>query len=160
MSLILVEGAESTGKSTLINKLSKLGITEMEFDRAVQNINESAVVINSRVDKTNEQIIDLIFQGHLTCLDRGFLSSQVYGEIYKRAQKDYIKEFYTFRNKGLLVIYCFCDKETASKRLPYRKKITSAYNKDWQIISECFERNVIRMIKMGFNVIKINTSVK
>ncbi|WJZ27914.1 thymidylate kinase [Serratia phage 92A1] len=78
-NILLIEGPDNAGKTTLINKLSMVNIEQLSFPKrtasgrfTIESRNEVAIF---------ETMLDYLPNDRLFVLDRGYISNIVYGEL-------------------------------------------------------------------------------
>jgi len=157
----MVEGAECTGKSTSVENVMDTTNTihELVLEKAVKGPHMSAEEITRVAVRTIKWLQFAIESDIWYIIDRGFVSSQVYNNVYMRSKVDFISMFTKYKNKHLIIYYHKCNEATAEKRLKSRThKITTEYNKDWKEIAIEFEKIIKMMKKDGYDIIEADTS--
>lgn len=114
--LIIVEGMDNTGKSTLISRLNNVltkaenaTVNIMHLTKPPKDIpeNEIETYMNNYYDSITEQLTNSHFYTlyDYIILDRGYLSEYVYGPIYRNRNELDITENNIIYEKELLKIY-------------------------------------------------------
>ena len=145
--LIIFEGIDGVGKTTVIKKLSKLGIKTEHFD-----YNKTESNLNSYYEKIlNEDINSRI------AFDRSFISERVYGKVLRGESRitdnQNIALLKKIKKHNGILVYLFLKKEKGLKRLEA---------KDKEIISENYDElhkayeDELRTIEEYLPVIKID----
>ena len=107
--LIIIEGADGVGKTTIIERLCQvysmrsLRMPRPDDDPSPDRIERDSKLFNMMVDQIKEPLI----------LDRGYPSSIVYSQVFNRdIDINYIKDLYSDREVFVFVIDCDKPKRT------------------------------------------------
>lgn len=159
MSLIIVEGSEGTGKSTLCKNLSiniNAPVVKMKVDKKIfkNNIEDVSKVFNT----TLLQLKPIFINNHVI-LDRGFLSSLIYSDIYKRKYNlKYIYKILKELKDVLKIIILVADNNVLKKRRLKDKYVDSSL---YEKINNTYIKYA-KMLKTNYHldILLIDTSKK
>jgi len=139
--MLIVEGMDGTGKSTIVDSLSKNGFERYHFEYDVRNQDLMTKYL-SVLSRT---------EGQKIALDRSFISELVYGPVLRGTsrlnteQLKYLLQAYNVR--GFQLVYLNASKETLLERRKHDQQdyavITSHYDQLYEqynsIIGVCSE---------------------
>ena len=116
--MIIVEGLDGVGKTSLINKFVKDGFSKNHFDYDVNNLDLVSKYLNVLNKNTNQLI-----------LDRSFISEVVYGPVLRNFSKidliNFRKLLQAYSKEKTTLIYLNASKNTLLDR---RKDDSSDYS--------------------------------
>ncbi len=102
--MIIVEGIDGAGKTTLVNTLVQKGFSKHHFDYDVKNMDLVSKYL--KVLKNNHQNL---------VIDRSFISEMVYGPVLRGKSKltleDYKKLLFAYKKVNTKIIYLKASKE-------------------------------------------------
>ena len=157
--LAIIEGNESSGKSTVIREINKtLNATVLKI-----KIKKEWFLNNRDIELACEVGNDLISQltksNELIICDRGFISSLVYAKVYKRKYNfNYIyKEIIPKLKDSCLIVYLYTDSININLKRKKRDKFIEP--KKYNEIQEGYNE-VMNMLehKYYFTILRLNTS--
>lgn len=110
--MIVVEGIDGVGKTTLVDYLVEQGMSKHHFDYDSKNLDLMTKYMKLLEDDTSSLV-----------LDRSFISEMVYGPVIRGKSKlqlcDYRELLLAYKEKGLSVIYLTAPKVELLKRRQY-----------------------------------------
>ena len=123
--MILIEGLDGVGKTTLVDFFVKMGMKKYHFDYDAQNMD----LFTKYMRLLNEETCILV-------LDRSFISEMVYGPVLRNNCKltieQYTKLLKAYKEKGDTIIYLTAPKEVLLER-------RSNDLKDYEMIDRYYE---------------------
>lgn len=139
MSIIIVEGCDCTGKSSLIFELSKMMQFEYKhFSMPPNNISRKEQHDFCKNEYFNE--LDKIKKDEIYVFDRFYFGEQIYAPLYRNYSPDYIDVIEEELNKmNALLVLVYADEKTVIDRFDNvfikRKDISGILNKYSDIFS-------------------------
>ena len=123
--MIIIEGIDGVGKTTLVHYLETLGFKKYHFDYDIKNL-----------DLLSKYMKILLLEDNYIVLDRSFISEMVYGPVIRGISKLSI-EAYTnllnaYKNADARIIYLPAPKEILLQRRNNDKK-------DYEIIKYYYD---------------------
>jgi len=107
--MIIIEGLDGVGKTTLVDYFVNMGMKKYHFDYDVQNMDLFTKYMRVLDEKTD-----------ILVLDRSFISEMVYGPVLRNNCKltieQYIELLKLYREKGTTIIYLTAPKEVLLER--------------------------------------------
>lgn len=137
--IVIVEGCDASGKSTLINQLMEMHPNNCYIHNAVTN----------DIKSLHENTIDIALvasQEHWVFIDRLHLSEMIYGTIFRNGQSYDIDAFdkkITSKIPTLKKILCVTDKETSLIKHAERKdkEMFDDVSKIWDMYDNISKNN-------------------
>ena len=147
--MLVIEGIDGVGKTTLVEYLQSYGMKKYHFDYDSKN-----------KDLLSKYMKVLLSNDTRLVLDRSFISEMVYGPVIRNKCKlsieDYTKLLIAYKNNGAKIIYLTAPKEVLLKR---RNDVQS----DHEIIANYYEElnkkydEIMKYSSKFIDVIAINT---
>ncbi len=147
--MLIIEGIDGVGKTTLVEYLQSYGMKKYHFDydsKSMDLLSKYMKVLSS--DDTG------------LVLDRSFISEMVYGPVIRNKCKlsieDYTKLLIAYKNTGAKIIYLTAPKEDLLKR-------RNDEQSDYEIITNYYEElnkkydEIMKYSSKFIDVIAINT---
>lgn len=123
--MIIIEGLDGVGKTTLVNYFVKMGMKKFHFDYDAQNMD----LFTKYMTVLSEETSNLV-------LDRSFISEMVYGPVLRDNCKLTIKQYTgllkVYKEKDATIIYL-----TAPKEVLLKRRVNNL--KDYQMINRYYE---------------------
>ncbi len=151
--MIIVEGIDGTGKTTLVKKLELNGFYKFHFDydKKTQDLYEKYLNILSL-----ENIEKYVF-------DRSFISEVVYGPVFRGRSRlsdgQLISLAKKYSGKNCILIYLKASKETLLKRQLDDNKDYFNIKNFYKDLDKFYEK-AIGLLKKHINTFSINTDSK
>ena len=147
--MLIIEGIDGVGKTTLVEYLQSCGMKKFHFDYDSKNM-----------DLLSKYMKVLSADGTELVLDRSFVSEMVYGPVIRNICKlsldDYTKLLIAYKNAGAKIIYLTAPKEVLLKRRNDDKS-------DYEVITNHYEElnnkydEIMEYSSKFIDVITINT---
>lgn len=147
--MIIIEGIDGVGKTTLVQFLQSYGMKKYHFDYDSKNMDLLSKYMKVLLSDDSELV-----------LDRSFISEMVYGPVIRNKCKlsleDYTKLLIAYKNAGAKIIYLTAPKDILLKRRNDEKD-------DYQIITNYYEElnkkynEIMEYSSKYIDVININT---
>ena len=107
--MLIIEGIDGVGKTTLVEYLQSYGMKKYHFDYDSKNMD----LLSKYMKVLSSDDTGLV-------LDRSFISEMVYGPVIRNKCKlsieDYTKLLMAYKNTGAKIIYLTAPKEVLLKR--------------------------------------------
>lgn len=150
--MLIIEGIDGVGKTTLVEYLQTFGMKKFHFDYDYNNMDLLSKYMKL-LSIDNEQLV----------LDRSFISEMVYGPVMRNNCKlsidDYTKLLVAYKNSGCKIIYLTAPKEELLKRRNNDKSDYEIINNYYNELHEKYEE-IMNSSSQFIEVIKINTYEK
>lgn len=123
--MIIIEGIDGVGKTTLVYYLETLGFKKYHFDYDIKNL-----------DLLSKYMKILLLEDNYIVLDRSFISEMVYGPVIRGISKLSIEAYtnllISYKNADAKIIYLTAPKEVLLQRRNNDKK-------DYEIIKYYYD---------------------
>ena len=123
--MLIIEGIDGVGKTTLVEHLQSYGMKKYHFDYDSKNMDLFSKYMKVLLEDDSELV-----------LDRSFISEMVYGPVIRNKCKlsleDYTKLLIAYKNAGAKIIYLTAPKEVLLKRRNDEKS-------DYEVITNHYE---------------------
>lgn len=123
--MIIIEGIDGVGKTTLVYYLETLGFKKYHFDYDIKNL-----------DSLSKYMKILLLEDDYIVLDRSFISEMVYGPVIRGISKLSIEAYtnllISYKNADAKIIYLTAPKEVLLQRRNNDKK-------DYEIIKYYYD---------------------
>ena len=140
ISLIIVEGADGTGKTTFIEMLKKAGAIVFHGKRVRKNPTEDTPELRLRIEGRTKLLQEFLIetklcQDTMVVVDRDYVSEMVYAHVFKRKinHKFYENVDKKYSKMGAVIVYLDSTDEELKKRRPddYQNlsKVRESYEK-------------------------------
>ena len=152
MSLIILEGLDKSGKSTIAKKLKLQPIFKMHNTSQMRKNDE---VLNS-CSEVYDRLLAQIAQKELCrfVVNRGFVTGLVYSKIYNRKYPLYVIPLLKSIKDNVVFIHLYYDLK--ERRRSDKDKFVS--NDKLKLIDREYKVVFRKLRKMGFKILSINTS--
>lgn len=147
--MLIIEGIDGVGKTTLVEYLQSYGMKKYHFDYDSKNMDLFTKYMKVLLENNSELV-----------LDRSFISEMVYGPVIRNKCKlsieDYTKLLVAYKNTGAKIIYLTAPKDVLLKRRNDEKS-------DYEIITNYYEElnkkydEIMEYSSNFIDVIGINT---
>ena len=147
--MLIIEGIDGVGKTTLVEHLQSYGMKKYHFDYDSKNMDLFSKYMKVLLEDDSELV-----------LDRSFISEMVYGPVIRNKCKlsleDYTKLLITYKNAGAKIIYLTAPKDVLLKRRNDEKS-------DYEVIANHYEElnkkydEIMEYSSKFIDVIAINT---
>lgn len=147
--MLIIEGIDGVGKTTLVEYLQSYGMKKYHFDYDSKNMDLFTKYMKVLLEDNSELV-----------LDRSFISEMVYGPVIRNKCKlsieDYTKLLIAYKNTGTKIIYLTAPKDVLLKRRNDEKS-------DYEIITNYYEElnkkydEIMEYSSNFIDVIGINT---
>lgn len=147
--MLIIEGIDGVGKTTLVEYLQSYGMKKYHFDYDSKNMDLFTKYMKVLLEDNSELV-----------LDRSFISEMVYGPVIRNKCKlsieDYTKLLVAYKNTGAKIIYLTAPKDVLLKRRNDEKS-------DYEIITNYYEElnkkydEIMEYSSNFIDVIGINT---
>ena len=145
--MIIIEGIDGTGKTTLAEELTKLGYEKYHL---------------SYEEKSEEGYLRILQKDtHSLVLDRSFISELVYGPILRNFSRINCKQtkniISQYQKATTRIIYLKSSKESLQERRKKDAEDIEMINKYYEALDSRYDR-VIKIMRQYYPVIEIDTS--
>ena len=147
--MLIIEGIDGVGKTTLVEYLQSYGMKKYHFDYDSKNMDLFSKYMKVLLENDSELV-----------LDRSFISEMVYGPVIRNKCKlsleDYTKILIAYKNAGAKIIYLTAPKDVLLKRRNDEKS-------DYEVITNHYEElnkkydEIMEYSSKFIDVIAINT---
>lgn len=147
--MLIIEGIDGVGKTTLVEHLQSYGMKKYHFDYDSKNMDLFSKYMKVLLEDDSELV-----------LDRSFISEMVYGPVIRNKCKlsleDYTKLLIAYKNAGAKIIYLTAPKDVLLKRRNDEKS-------DYEVITNHYEElnkkydEIMEYSSKFIDVIVINT---
>lgn len=147
--MLIIEGIDGVGKTTLVEYLQSYGMKKYHFDYDSKNMDLFSKYMKVLLEDDSELV-----------LDRSFISEMVYGPVIRNKCKlsleDYAKLLIAYKNAGAKIIYLTAPKDVLLKRRNDEKS-------DYEVITNHYEElnkkydEIMEYSSKFIDVIAINT---
>lgn len=147
--MLIVEGIDGVGKTTLVEHLKSYGMKKYHFDYDSKNMDLFTKYMRVLLENDDKLV-----------LDRSFISEMVYGPVIRNKCKlnieDYTKLLVAYKNAGAKIIYLTAPKDVLLKRRNNEKS-------DYAVITNYYEElnrkydEIMNYSSNFIDVIGINT---
>lgn len=147
--MLIIEGIDGVGKTTLVEYLEGYGMKKYHFDYDSKNMDLFTKYMRVLLEDNNKLV-----------LDRSFISEMVYGPVIRNKCKlsleDYTKLLIAYKNVGTKIIYLTAPKEILLKRRNDEKD-------DYDVITNYYDElnkkydDIMEYSSKFIDVIGINT---
>ena len=147
--MLIIEGIDGVGKTTLVEYLQSYGMKKYHFDYDSKNMDLFTKYMKVLLEDNSELV-----------LDRSFISEMVYGPVIRNKCKlsieDYTKLLVAYKNTGAKIIYLTAPKDVLLKRRNDEKS-------DYEVITNYYEElnkkydEIMEYSSNFIDVIGINT---
>ena len=149
--MIIVEGIDGVGKTTLVNFIVEYGLEKHHFDYDAKNMdlyNKYMSILNS----TNFNKV----------LDRSFISEMVYGPVLRGKSKLQLEQYkellLEYKKSGTTIVYLTAPKEVLLQRRQNDLEDYETIQKFYEELNFYYE-SIMNYSSDYINVIKIDTSL-
>lgn len=147
--MLIIEGIDGVGKTTLVEHLQSYGMKKYHFDYDSKNMDLFSKYMKVLLEDDSELV-----------LDRSFISEMVYGPVIRNKCKlsleDYTKLLIAYKNARAKIIYLTAPKDVLLKRRNDEKS-------DYEVITNHYEElnkkydEIMEYSSKFIDVIVINT---
>lgn len=147
--MLIIEGIDGVGKTTLVEYLQSYGMKKYHFDYDSKNMDLFSKYMKVLLEDDSELV-----------LDRSFISEIVYGPVIRNKCKlsleDYTKLLIAYKNAGAKIIYLTAPKDVLLKRRNDEKSDYEVITNHYEQLNEKYDE-IMEYSSKFIDVIVINT---
>lgn len=147
--MLIIEGIDGVGKTTLVEYLQSFGMKKYHFDYDAKNMD----LLSKYMKVLSSDNTELV-------LDRSFISEMVYGPVIRNKCKlsieDYTKLLIAYKNTGAKIIYLTAPKEVLLKRRNDEQSDYGVITNHYEELNKKYDE-IMKYSSKFIDVIAINT---